>query len=123
RVQGHVKAVEDVTVDVYEGETLGVVGESGCGKSTFGRTVLGLETLTEGSIKFKGQEIGGLSDRKLKAFKKEMQMIFQDPFASLNPKQCIGHAIEEAFIIHTDLPRNERKERVIQLLKEVGLKE
>jgi len=78
--------------------------------------------LTEGSIIFKGQEIGGLSDRKLKAFKKEMQMIFQDPYASLNPKQCIGQAIEEAFIIHTDLPHKERKEKVIQLLKEVGLK-
>jgi len=122
RVQGHVKAVESVSVDIYEGETLGVVGESGCGKSTFGRTVLGLESLTEGSIIFKGQEIGGLSDRKLKAFKKEMQMIFQDPYASLNPKQCIGQAIEEAFIIHTDLPHKERKEKVIQLLKEVGLK-
>ncbi|MED1202748.1 ABC transporter ATP-binding protein [Heyndrickxia acidicola] len=122
RVQGHVKAVENVTVDVYEGETLGVVGESGCGKSTFGRTVLGLESLTEGSINFKGQEIGGLPHRKLKALKKEMQMIFQDPFASLNPKQCIGQAIEEAFIIHTNLPHNERKEIVIQLLQEVGLK-
>src|SRR3954463_2441185 len=92
RVQGHVKAVENVSVDVYEGETLGVVGESGCGKSTFGRTILGLEPLTEGSIIYKNQEIGGLPDRKLKAYKKEMQMIFQDPYASLNPKQRIGHA-------------------------------
>lgn len=122
RIQGYVKAVENVSVDVYEGETLGVVGESGCGKSTFGRTVLGLEPLTEGSIKYKGQEIAGLPDRKLKAFKKEMQMVFQDPYASLNPKQSIGQAIEEAFIIHTDLSHKERKEKVIQLLTEVGLK-
>jgi oligopeptide/dipeptide ABC transporter ATP-binding protein len=122
QVQGHVKAVENVTVDVYEGETLGVVGESGCGKSTFGRTILGLEPLTEGSIIFKNQEIGGLPDRKLKVYKKEMQMIFQDPYASLNPKQRIGQAIEEAFIIHTDLSSKERKEQVIKLLTEVGLK-
>lgn len=122
RVQGHVKAVENVTVDIYEGETLGVVGESGCGKSTFGRTILGLESLTEGSIIYKNHEIGGLPDRKLKAYKKEMQMIFQDPYASLNPRQRIGHALEETFIIHTNLSSKERKNRVIRLLEEVGLK-
>ncbi|WP_257348103.1 ABC transporter ATP-binding protein [Pseudalkalibacillus decolorationis] len=122
RVQGHVKAVEDVTIDVYEGETLGIVGESGCGKSTFGRAVLRLEPLTEGSIVFKGQEIGTLSDRKLKAFKREMQMIFQDPYASLNPRQRVGDALEEAFIIHTSLSKKERKEKVLNLLDEVGLK-
>jgi oligopeptide/dipeptide ABC transporter ATP-binding protein len=122
RVQGHVKAVEGVTLDVYEGETLGVVGESGCGKSTFGRTVLGLEPLTEGSIIYRDKEIGGLSDKKLKPYKKEMQMIFQDPYASLNPRQRIGPGLEEAFIIHTKLSKQERQERVYQLLAEVGLK-
>ncbi|WLD93157.1 ABC transporter ATP-binding protein [Alkalihalobacillus sp. AL-G] len=122
RVQGHVRAVEDVSIDLYEGETLGVVGESGCGKSTFGRAVLRLEPLTEGSIVFKGQEIGTLPDRKLKAFKREMQMIFQDPYASLNPRQRIGDGLEEAFIIHTSLSKKERKDSVLKLLDEVGLK-
>lgn len=122
RVQGHVKAVENVSIDVFEGETLGVVGESGCGKSTFGRTVLGLEPLTDGTITFKGEEISGLSDKKLKPYKKEMQMIFQDPYASLNPRQKIGAALEEAFIIHTSLSKAERKEKVYQLLQEVGLR-
>jgi oligopeptide/dipeptide ABC transporter ATP-binding protein len=122
RVQGHVKAVENVSIDVFEGETLGVVGESGCGKSTFGRTVLGLEPLTEGTIIFKDQELSGLSDKKLKPFKREMQMIFQDPYASLNPRQKIGAALEEAFIIHTSISKSERREKVNQLLKEVGLR-
>lgn len=123
RTISNVQAVENVTVDVMEGETLGVVGESGCGKSTFGRTILGLESLTDGSIKFRGEEIGGLSENQLKKYKKEMQMIFQDPYASLNPRQRIGDALEEAFIIHTKLNKKDRRERVKNLLVEVGLKE
>ncbi|WP_173917349.1 ABC transporter ATP-binding protein [Halobacillus sp. Marseille-Q1614] len=123
RTKANVKAVENVSLEVIEGETLGVVGESGCGKSTFGRTILGLEDLTDGSIKFRGDEIGGLSERKLKKYKKDMQMIFQDPYASLNPRQRIGDALEEAFIIHTRLSKKEREERVKSLLVEVGLKE
>lgn len=123
RVQGHVKAVESVSLDVFEGETIGIVGESGCGKSTFGRTVLGLEPLTEGSVVYKGKEIGYLSDQKLKPYKREMQMIFQDPYASLNPRQRVGDALEEPFIIHMKLTSKERKEKVVQLLEEVGLKE
>jgi oligopeptide/dipeptide ABC transporter ATP-binding protein len=122
RVQGHVKAVENVSIDVYEGETLGVVGESGCGKSTFGRTVLGLEPLTGGEVMYRDQKLSSLPDKKLKPYKKEMQMIFQDPYGSLNPRQKIGAALEEAFVIHTSLPKKERKERVLQLLNEVGLK-
>lgn len=123
RTTANVKAVHDVSLKVYEGETLGIVGESGCGKSTFGRTVLGLDKLTEGSILFRGKNIEGLSDRKLKIYKKDMQMIFQDPFASLNPRQRIGDALEEVFIIHTDLSKADRKKRVLELLVEVGLKE
>ncbi|WP_082235119.1 ABC transporter ATP-binding protein [Halobacillus massiliensis] len=123
RTKSYVKAVEDVSLEVMEGETLGVVGESGCGKSTLGRTILGLEDLTDGSVKFRGEEIGGLPERKLKRFKKDMQMIFQDPYASLNPRQRIGEALEEAFIIHTKLNKEEREKRVRSLLVEVGLKE
>ncbi|PAV30783.1 peptide ABC transporter substrate-binding protein [Virgibacillus profundi] len=123
RTISNVKAVHDVSLEVHEGETLGIVGESGCGKSTLGRTVLGLENLTEGSIRFRGDNIGGLSDRKLKKYKKDMQMIFQDPYASLNPRQRIGDALEEILIIHTKLSKKERRNRVQELLVEVGLKD
>jgi oligopeptide/dipeptide ABC transporter ATP-binding protein len=123
RVKSHVKAVDGITLDIYKGETLGVVGESGCGKSTLGRTILGLESLTEGELVFNGNNISKYSVRQLKPFKKEMQMIFQDPYASLNPKQRIGDALEEALIIHTQLSAQARRDKVIQLLNEVGLKE
>jgi oligopeptide/dipeptide ABC transporter ATP-binding protein len=123
RVQGYVKAVENVSLEVYEGESIGIVGESGCGKSTLGRTILSLEKATAGKIFFKNQEMTRLPDRKLKEFKREMQMIFQDPYASLNPRQRIGAALEEVFVIHTNMSKRERQERVLQLLKEVGLKE
>ncbi|WNB92390.1 dipeptide ABC transporter ATP-binding protein [Bacillus sp. NEB1478] len=122
-VKSHVKAVDGITIDIFKGETLGVVGESGCGKSTLGRTILGLESLTDGELIFNGKNISKFNSRQLKPFKREMQMIFQDPYASLNPKQRIGDAIEEAFIIHTDHPASKRREMVIDLLKEVGLKE
>ncbi|MFD2044736.1 ABC transporter ATP-binding protein [Ornithinibacillus salinisoli] len=122
RTKSHVKAVNEVNLEVFEGETLSVVGESGCGKSTLGRTILGLESKTDGSIYFKGEDIGTLSERNLKKYKKDMQMIFQDPFASLNPRQKIGKALEEVFVIHTNMSREQRKERVLQLLMEVGLK-
>ncbi|MBM7585897.1 peptide/nickel transport system ATP-binding protein/oligopeptide transport system ATP-binding protein [Bacillus pakistanensis] len=123
RVQGHVKAVENVTLEVYEGESLGIVGESGCGKSTLGRTVLGLEEVTNGKIFFQNQELQNLSNRERLPFKKQMQMIFQDPYASLNPRQRIGDALEEVFVMHTKLSGKERKAKVIELLQEVGLKE
>jgi len=122
RTKAYVKAVNDIDITIYEGETLGVVGESGCGKSTLGRTVLGLERKTGGNIRFRGEEIGNLSDSQLKKYKKHMQMIFQDPFASLDPRQRIGDALEEVFIIHTNLSKNERVQRVKELLVEIGLK-
>jgi len=122
RTKAYVKAVNDIDITIYEGETLGVVGESGCGKSTLGRTVLGLERKTGGNIRFRGEDIGHLSDSQLKKYKKHMQMIFQDPFASLDPRQRIGNALEEVFIIHTKLSKNERVQRVKELLVEVGLK-
>jgi oligopeptide/dipeptide ABC transporter ATP-binding protein len=122
RVTGNVKAVESVTVDINEGESFGVVGESGCGKSTLGRTVIGLEENTDGSIIFKGQNVKSLRGKQKQEFVRDIQMIFQDPFASLNPRQRIGNALEEVFEIHTSISSAERKTRVIQLLEEVGLK-
>lgn len=122
RVQGNVKAVESVSLKLYKGESLGVVGESGCGKSTLGRTILGLEELTEGKISFEQQEIQDLKRKEKKKFVKEMQMIFQDPFASLNPRQRVGHALDEVFTMHTDMSAQERKSAVMDLLTEVGLK-
>ncbi|HSP21527.1 MAG TPA: dipeptide ABC transporter ATP-binding protein [Planococcus sp. (in: firmicutes)] len=122
RVVGNVKAVESVTLKLYKGESLGVVGESGCGKSTLGRTILGLEDLTDGTISFGQQEIQDLSRKEKKKFVKEMQMIFQDPYASLNPRQRIGHALDEVFKMHTDMSAKERKDSVLSLLAEVGLK-
>lgn len=122
RVQGNVKAVESVSLKLYKGESLGVVGESGCGKSTLGRTILGLEELTDGKIKFNNEEIQDLKRKEKKKFVKEMQMIFQDPYASLNPRQRVGHALDEVFKMHTDMAAQERKDAVVDLLKEVGLK-
>lgn len=117
-----VKAVDGISLDIYPRETVGVVGESGCGKSTLGRVILGLEPLTEGTLIFKGTDITHLRSGSMKPLRKEMQMIFQDPFASLDPRQSVGEAIEEALVIHAKLSRAERRERVLQLLKEVGLK-
>lgn len=122
RVVGNVKAVESVSLKLYKGESLGVVGESGCGKSTLGRTILGLEDLTDGTISFGQQEIQDLSRKEKKKFVKEMQMIFQDPYASLNPRQRVGHALDEVFVMHTDMSAKERKGAVLGLLSEVGLK-
>lgn len=123
RTVNQVKAVQNISLQVFKGETLGVVGESGCGKSTFGRTILGLEDLTGGSILFRGEQIGHLSDRQLKKYKRDMQMIFQNPYASLNPRQRIGNALEEVLVIHTKQTAEERGKNAKKLLVEVGLKE
>lgn len=123
RKQGDVKAVEDVSLKLYKGESLGVVGESGCGKSTLGKAILGLEELTDGKIIFDGTEIQHLKRREKLKFVKQMQMIFQDPFASLNPRQRIGKALVEVFTMHTNMSAEEKREMVIKLLEEVGLKE
>jgi peptide/nickel transport system ATP-binding protein len=122
KVLGYSKAVDDVSFDVFEGETLGLVGESGCGKTTLGRTILKLTEATEGTILYKGKDILKLSENEFRQFRKNMQIIFQDPYSSLNPRLTIGHAIEEPMRVHGIFnTKEERKNRVLELLKKVGL--
>lgn len=119
-----VKAVDDVSFKVYPGETLGLVGESGCGKTTLGRTILKLIEPTEGQIIYNGKDITFLSSKEMREFRKEIQIIFQDPYSSLNPRITIGEAIMEPMRVHNVFNNDaERKDRVMQLLKRVNLLE
>ncbi len=122
RQVGAVKAVDDVSFDVYRGETLGLVGESGCGKSTTGRTVLQLYKPTAGSVVFEGKELSTLPAEELRKMRRRMQMIFQDPFASLNPRMSVGRIVSEPLRIHNVMPnKKEEQEYVEALLERVGL--
>jgi peptide/nickel transport system ATP-binding protein len=119
-----VKAVDNVTFKLFEGETLGLVGESGCGKTTLGRTILHLEKATKGEIFYKQKDVTNLSKKELKNFRKEVQIIFQDPFSSLNPRIPVGKAIMEPMKVHHILTsKNEREMYVKDILKRVGLSE
>jgi len=115
------KAVDDINLDIYKGETIGVVGESGCGKSTMGRTILRLYEPTAGEVIYKGENIYKLSPHKMKEVRRDMQMIFQDPYASLNPRMTVEDIIGEPLDIHGLASGKKRKERVIELLELVGL--
>jgi peptide/nickel transport system ATP-binding protein len=118
-----VKAVDDVSFEVYKGETLGLVGESGCGKTTLGRTILRLAEATEGEIIYKGTDLLYLNNKELISFRKKMQIIFQDPYSSLNPRIPIGKAIMEPMNVHGILDsKKQREEYVINLLEKVSLK-
>ena len=118
---GDVKAVDGVSFDIYEGETLGIVGESGCGKSTCGRAVLRLYELTEGSVVIDGEDIATLSPEKLRRKRPSMQMVFQDPQASLNPRMTVASIIGEPLDEHTDWSRAKKLERIYELMDAVGL--
>jgi oligopeptide transport system ATP-binding protein len=122
REVARVHAVDDVSFEILRGETLGLVGESGCGKSTTGRAILRLIEPTAGEVWFEGKNVTTLDKRSLRALRKEMQIIFQDPYASLNPRMTVGSIIGEALVIHRLAPtRKQREERVVQLLETVGL--
>jgi oligopeptide/dipeptide ABC transporter ATP-binding protein len=120
REVGAVHAVDDVTFAVREGETLGLVGESGCGKSTLGRTIVRLYEPTDGEVFFQGRDISGLGSRALRPLRKQMQMVFQDPYASLNPRKRVGSIIGTPLKIH-GVPKSERRQRIQELLERVGL--
>ena len=121
REAGYVKAVDDVSFDVRRGEVLGLVGESGSGKTTLGRTLLGLVPATEGSVRFEGQEINGMSERQLRVLRRSMQIVFQDPHASLNPAMTIEQSVGHPLTIHKIARGAEYLRRVTETLETVGL--
>lgn len=122
RTVGHLKAVDDVTFHIQKGETLGIVGESGSGKSTLGRVILRLLDPTEGSVHFDGEEISHLKSRQFRPFRSNMQIVFQDPFASLNSKMSVAELIEEPLLVQTNLSKSERREKAIEIIEKVGLR-
>lgn len=122
RTVNHVKAVDDISFTIYEGETLSIVGESGCGKSTTGRAILRLDEPTSGSVFFEGKDLLAMSKSQMRDMRKDLQVIFQDPFASLNPRQSVSQILGEALAIQNIVPAGKRRERIIELLSYVGLR-
>ncbi|OMF61463.1 peptide ABC transporter ATP-binding protein [Paenibacillus sp. FSL R5-0490] len=123
RTVNHVKAVDGVNFTIYEGETVSIVGESGCGKSTTGRAILRLDEPTGGEVIFQGTNLLSKSKREMRSIRKDLQVIFQDPFASLNPRRSVGQTLEEAMGILNVVPKADRRRRAVELLEQVGLKE
>ncbi|MDK7488092.1 dipeptide ABC transporter ATP-binding protein [Bacillus paranthracis] len=117
----YIKAVDDISFTIYEKETVSIVGESGCGKSTTGRAILRLDEATSGKIIFQDKDLLELNNSAMRKVRKDLQVIFQDPFASLNPRQTVGSILEEAIAIQNVCPKGERMAKVIELLGKVGL--
>jgi peptide/nickel transport system ATP-binding protein/oligopeptide transport system ATP-binding protein len=122
RVVAWVKAVDKVSFSVKKGETLGLVGESGCGKTTVGRTILRLIPSTSGKVYFEGRDVFALGKAEIKALRRDMQIIFQDPFSSLDPRMPVGESIAEGLMVHGVADKNERNEIVVEMLDRVGLR-
>jgi ABC-type glutathione transport system ATPase component len=118
---GWVKAVDGVNIAVYPGETLGLIGESGCGKTTTSKLILLQETPTAGTIRFDGEDIASLTGQELMRYRREVQVVFQDPYSSLSPRMRVGDIIAEPLEIHTDFSREALHERVAEVLDLVGL--
>ena len=122
RTHSYIKSVDDVSFDVYPGETLGLVGESGCGKTTLGRSILRLVEPTSGNVIFEGRDVTQLNNKELREYRRQAQIIFQDPYSSLNPRICVGDSIAEPMLVHgIEKDAKKRRERVCRLLEEVGL--
>jgi len=121
RTQSYVKAVDDISFEIYEGETLGLVGESGCGKTTTARVVLRLDPPTAGSVMFAGSDLAEMTDEELRQMRTKMQIIFQNPYTSLNPRMTVGRALLEPMAVHGIATGKEAEDRAADLLKRVGL--
>ena len=122
RTIGHVRAVDGVDLTMHRGETVGLVGESGCGKSTVSKLLVALEKPTDGQILYKGRDVARMSGRALKEYRREVQIIFQDPYASLNPRMTVGDIVSEGWAVHADVaPKKGRLQRTQELLDRVGL--
>ena len=119
--KGRLVAVDDVSFSLNEGETLGLVGESGCGKSTTGKVIMQLQKAEQGQVLFEDTDLTTLSARQMRPYRRQLQMIFQDPFSSLNPRMTVGEILREPFVIHKLAPNRQIREQIIQLLERVGL--
>lgn len=122
QIVNYVKAVDGVTLELHEGETYGLVGETGCGKSTLGRTLIRLLEPTEGNVVLNGEDISHLSEKEMRKYRREVQMVFQDPYTSLNPRQKVGDILMEVLEIHGVKDKDERMETAMKMLAKVGLR-